>query len=1018
MAISYLSNMSIDGTLTLSVNADDATYTGIVTVDGGTLKYRTKAQIKSDIGAGSGDGTVTGSGTAKNLTMWSTGGTGIEDSPIKTVTTNTLNQIVVEDGERLIIDKPSSVTSGDPAFNISQDGTSKVEFGWDDDGGGFGFMYNYSGNGLKLGAAGNNPMIEVVTTSGSESVNLHKQLELKDYGSGTYTGTSAYYLIADSSGNVIEKTPAQVRSDIGAGTGSGSVTSVGLSIDTDDALAVAATSTPVTGSGTLELEWQGDASEVVLGSGELATLPTSDTGVPAILSNGTSPTLNTGITALEVRTLIGAGTGSGTVSSVGITETGDALTITNSPITGSGDINIAGAGASTQYINGELNLATFPTIPSVSDKTITITPGTGISGGGDFTLNQGSDETITITNDAPDQTVALTGGTGISISGTYPSFTITNDSPSSGGTVTSVGATTPINSSGGTAPTISIDNATAAAVGAASVTAGTGISVSVTNGVFEVTNSSPSSGGTIGGSGTANKVAKFTAGSTIGDGPITFSSNDSTFSGTVTATTVGSSTQDAANIFKGSVISSPSTSALGLILRNSSDNAIIGSLLRTSASTSELTTDTLSLPGTTSQYIRGDGSAATFPTIPSGGVSGSGTSGKVAKFTGSTSIGDGDITFGTNTITLGDPTSSSTATLFVDTANRRVGYRTINPTSAFEVVGTINTQGLNCNEQQFFVDKDNTYIKAGAYGGGEFFGMTGSANQPKYTYAAGSGGKFVEDERIETIKIQQNGFYNWFNNGCILIPAQGTNTYILVKEITVYKSAGTNPSMGTVYFGWCEQASPTANCQMFGTNHSFDFWAEISSNITQKSGTWLWQSQRPMSGQGNQNSDVSSRLNRPFIARVASGDNRTTGTFNGPWYIQIKYQNINYIAGLQNNVDRTITSTGSGQNSRTAFLSSSQQNFSSICPGAANIPPSIDQTYYYDNTSGCNGNNGYPATGDICYTTATGGTVLTAGYYYLYAGGGSRYYIQIGASGIVSGTSCSDSVKECDQPID
>ena len=50
-------------------------------------------------------------------------------------------------------------------------------------------MYNYSGNGLKLGAAGNNPMIEVVTTSGSESVNLHKQLELKDYGSGTYTGT-------------------------------------------------------------------------------------------------------------------------------------------------------------------------------------------------------------------------------------------------------------------------------------------------------------------------------------------------------------------------------------------------------------------------------------------------------------------------------------------------------------------------------------------------------------------------------------------------------------------------------------------------------------------------------------------------------------------------------------------------------------------------------------------------------------------------------------------------------------
>ena len=40
-----------------------------------------------------------------------------------------------------------------------------------------------------------------------------------------------------------------------------------------------------------------------------------------------------------------------------------------------------------------------------------------------------------ITNAAPDQTVVLTAGTGISTSGTYPSFTITNTSPSLGGDV-------------------------------------------------------------------------------------------------------------------------------------------------------------------------------------------------------------------------------------------------------------------------------------------------------------------------------------------------------------------------------------------------------------------------------------------------------------------------------------------------------------------------------------------------------------------------------------------------------
>ncbi len=141
--------------------------------DSGVIKYRTGAEVRSDIGAGTGSGTVTGTGTAKNLTMWATGGTGIEDSPIKTATVNTLNQITVTDGERIIIDKPSTVTSGDPAFQVAQDGAAKTEFGWDDDGGGFAFVYNYSGNGIKLGAAGNNPMIEVVTTTASEGVNLY-----------------------------------------------------------------------------------------------------------------------------------------------------------------------------------------------------------------------------------------------------------------------------------------------------------------------------------------------------------------------------------------------------------------------------------------------------------------------------------------------------------------------------------------------------------------------------------------------------------------------------------------------------------------------------------------------------------------------------------------------------------------------------------------------------------------------------------------------------------------------------
>ena len=51
----------------------------------------------------------------------------------------------------------------------------------------------------------------------------------------------------------------------------------------------------------------------------------------------------------------------GTVTSVAITETGDALTITGSPITTSGTINIAFAGTGAQYVKGDGTLATFPT---------------------------------------------------------------------------------------------------------------------------------------------------------------------------------------------------------------------------------------------------------------------------------------------------------------------------------------------------------------------------------------------------------------------------------------------------------------------------------------------------------------------------------------------------------------------------------------------------------------------------------------------------------------------------------
>jgi hypothetical protein len=70
----------------------------------------------------------------------------------------------------------------------------------------------------------------------------------------------------------------------------GTVTSVGLSIDNSAALAVNSGSTPITGSGTLDLEWQGLSSEYVTADGGKVSIPSSDNYNYWTLSDGTTTT--------------------------------------------------------------------------------------------------------------------------------------------------------------------------------------------------------------------------------------------------------------------------------------------------------------------------------------------------------------------------------------------------------------------------------------------------------------------------------------------------------------------------------------------------------------------------------------------------------------------------------------------------------------------------------------------------------------------------------------------------------
>ena len=127
-----------------------------------------------------------------------------------------------------------------------------------------------------------------------------------------------------------------------------------------------------------------------------------------------------------------AAAGAGTVTQITA-----ASPLTGGTITTSGTIGIPQASASQDGYLDQSDFATF------AGKQDVLSAGTGIS----IASN-------TVTNTAPDQTVSLTPGTGIGVTGSYPSFTISNTSPSSGGTITALTGDVTASGSGSVVATI------------------------------------------------------------------------------------------------------------------------------------------------------------------------------------------------------------------------------------------------------------------------------------------------------------------------------------------------------------------------------------------------------------------------------------------------------------------------------------------------------------------------------------------------------------------------------------
>tara|TARA_R100000951_G_scaffold58569_2_gene49226 strand:- start:593 stop:2659 length:2067 start_codon:yes stop_codon:yes gene_type:complete len=219
----------------------------------------------------------------------------------------------------------------------------------------------------------------------------------------------------------------------------------------------------------------------------------------------------------------GGGGGSGTVTSVGLSETGTALTITGSPVTTSGTINIAGAGTSSQVILGDLSLGTLTsgTVTSVgtSQAFITITnptttpsisignasaTATGVLTATDWTTFNNKQDALTLTTTGSSGAATLVGST----------LNIPQYSGGGGGSGTVTSITPAADSGTGTAITTS---------GTFTYTGGTGVTTSVSGTTVTI---NADNNGTVDGTGALQQVAVWSDADTIGG------STNLTFTGT------------------------------------------------------------------------------------------------------------------------------------------------------------------------------------------------------------------------------------------------------------------------------------------------------------------------------------------------------------------------------------------------------------------------------------------------------------------------------------------------------
>ena len=445
--ISVDGNSSITGTVSVSsVTSDNSTYTGIMVWDGGVLKYRTKSQILSDIGATSNTGTVT------SVTVQGT--TGLSGSGTVT-TSGTITLTNSDRGSSQAIYKNIATQSGTATANSNNDTLTITGTG--------GTTTSRSGDTITINSTDNNDNYYVSSVSfntgnGVLTLNRHNTTSLTVDLDGRYlelSGGTMSGSIAMGNNSITGVNEIQANGDLKLNTSTGEHAVYGAAnaqtmIYHNGVKKFETASNGVSIIGNIDLtpsssdismiDNSGAALEVKQGSdlymrfittnggehievnknmeiqGLTATSATFSSTVTVsngqIVLNGTGriqgvDTVSSGTDAAN-KTYVDnavAGVPQGTVTSIKATTDGNSLGLSGA-VTSIGTLTLPWQGSTSQYVRGDGSLSTFPAIPSVGNGTLTMTTSTGLDGGTTFTANQSGNSTFAVTLDLSEITLS------------------------------------------------------------------------------------------------------------------------------------------------------------------------------------------------------------------------------------------------------------------------------------------------------------------------------------------------------------------------------------------------------------------------------------------------------------------------------------------------------------------------------------------------------------------------------------------------------------------------------------